>query len=62
MIINIMKLIKTAQKYYHDKELFESMLKKENAYAQYEKNKKIIDFNEIPDDLAIQFRETINKF
>ena len=52
--------IKTAQKYYDDKELFESMLKKENAYAQYEKNKKIIDFNEIPEGLANKFRETIS--
>ena len=52
--------IKTAQKYYDDKELFESMLKKENAYAQYEKNKKIIDFNEIPEILANKFRETIS--
>ena len=36
------------------------MLEKENAYAQYEKNKKIIDFNEIPEILANGFRETIS--
>ena len=57
-----MKLIKTAQKYYDDKELFQATLKKENAYAQYEKNKKIIDFNEIPHDIANGFRETITVF
>lgn len=46
---------KTALKYYENKTLFEEQLKKENAYERYEKNKKIIDFNEIPEDLALEF-------
>ena len=47
--------IKTAVKYYHDKILFESMLKTENVEDKYEKNKKIIDFNEIPIELKEKF-------
>lgn len=49
--------LKTAIKYYHDKELFEKNLKKENAEENYERNKKIIDFNEIPQDLQNKFVE-----
>ena len=43
---------KTAQKYYDNRELFEAQLKKENAYEQYEKNRKLIDFNEIPKEFT----------
>ena len=46
---------KTAIKYYNDKKAFEEQLKRENAYERYEQNKKIIDFNEIPEDLALEF-------
>jgi 5'-3' exonuclease len=46
---------KTALKYYENKEAFEEQLKKENAYERYEQNKKLVDFNEIPEDLALEF-------
>ena len=46
---------KTALKYFEDKELFEKALQKENAYEQFEFNKKIISFNEIPLDLQQLF-------
>jgi len=47
---------KTALKYYDDRDSFEKQLEKENAYEAYEKNKKLIDFNEIPDILVEQFK------
>ena len=40
--------IKTALKCYNDQEYFNQKLKKENAEDNYERNKKLIDFNEIP--------------
>lgn len=46
---------KTAEKCYNDRKYFEERLKKENAYERYEKNKKLIDFNEIPPELIIEF-------
>ena len=46
---------KTALKYYNDKDAFEKQLKKENAYDAYEKNKKLVDFNKIPDNLVEEF-------
>ena len=46
---------KTALKYYENKTAFEEQLKRENAYEKYEKNKKLVDFNEIPEDLALEF-------
>ena len=51
---------KTAIKYYEDKKLFEEQLKKENAYERYKQNKKIIDFNEIPEELALAFLVNLN--
>ena len=48
---------KTALKYYNDTGAFEAQLKKENAYELYKKNKKLIDFNEIPDILVEQFKK-----
>ena len=47
--------IKTAIKYYEDEELFNKQLKLENAYNSYMINKKLIDFNEIPEDIATEF-------
>ena len=32
---------------------FDKQLKIENAYEKYEKNKKLVDFNEIPEDLML---------
>jgi len=47
---------KTALKYYTNRELFEKRLQESEIYQkQYELNKKIIDFNGIPNDLAAEF-------
>ena len=48
--------IKTALKYYNDKNLFEAQLEKsKTAREDFERNKKIIDFNEIPENLQNNF-------
>ena len=49
--------IKTAIKCYDEPEYFEERLKKENAYALYERNKKLIDFNEIPPEHIYMFKK-----
>ena len=46
---------KTAVKCYENKIYFEEQLKKENAYDAYERNKKLVDFNEIPKELVVEF-------
>lgn len=46
---------KTALKCYQDKEYFDNRMKKENAYEKFELNKKIIDFNCIPQLLIDEF-------
>jgi 5'-3' exonuclease len=47
---------KTACKYFENRELFEEKLKKEEgSMERYLLNKKIIDFNEIPDNLVKGF-------
>ena len=44
---------KTCEKYYNDRELFEQALKKEEGVKEkYELNKKLVDFNEIPQTLV----------
>ena len=56
-----LQLTKTACKYYDNKELFEEKLKSvEGAMERYLLNKKIIDFNEIPEELIKQFKEIYN--
>ena len=50
---------KTALKYYENKKLFEEQLKREDAYERYEQNKKLVDFNQIPDDLAVAFLKSL---
>jgi len=50
--------IKTASKYYENPELFKNKLEQENAQEQFAFNKKIIDFNEIPQNLQQEFLET----
>jgi 5'-3' exonuclease len=52
--------LKTAIKYFENKELFHKQLKDENAYEKYNKNKKLIDFNEIPEDLMLEFLVNLN--
>ena len=47
--------IKTASKYYDNPELFKERLEKENAYEHFLLNKKIIDFNEIPQNLVKEY-------
>ena len=46
---------KTALKCFNDREYFEERLKKEDAYELYELNKRLVDFNEIPQNLVDEF-------
>lgn len=46
---------KTALKCFENREYFEERLKSENAYELYELNKKLVDFNEIPNHLVEEF-------
>jgi 5'-3' exonuclease len=47
---------KTALKYYNNKELFEKKMLESEAYRhQYELNRRIIDFNYIPEELVSEF-------
>lgn len=51
--------IKTALKCYDESDFFENMLNKDpKAREKFEKNKKIIDFNNIPEDLILDFMAT----
>lgn len=50
---------KTSLKYYNDPTLFEQQLKSENAYERYKQNKKLIDFNEIPEELVESFLKNL---
>jgi 5'-3' exonuclease len=47
--------IKTALQCFNDKEYFTKKMIKQEYWDQYELNKKIIDFNCIPEDLANEF-------
>ena len=51
---------KTAIKYYNNPKAFEEQLKRENAYERYEQNKKLVDFNEIPEELVKSFTENLS--
>lgn len=48
--------IKTAIKYYEDEDLFKKKLHQENAEELFKKNKRLIDFQEIPQDLIDDYR------
>ena len=49
---------KTCEKYYENQELFLEALKKESgAQEKYKLNKKLVDFNEIPENLVKNFLE-----
>ena len=49
---------KTCEKYYENKELFlEALTKESEAQEKYTLNKKIVDFNEIPETLVNEFLE-----
>tara|TARA_B100000902_G_scaffold195148_1_gene186461 strand:+ start:108 stop:899 length:792 start_codon:yes stop_codon:yes gene_type:complete len=55
--------IKTAEKYFHDKELFQSkLIEFPEAQSLYEKNRIIIDFEYIPSDLQDAFNKNVLKF
>ena len=47
---------KTALKYFENRDLFEKKLLESSAFQlQYELNRKIIDFNYIPEELVNEF-------
>ena len=48
--------IKTAEKYFDDRELFTAKLQKEGKQELYERNRKIIDFDYIPEHLVEGFK------
>jgi len=50
---------KTALKCYQNREYFDSRMKKENAYAKFEINQKMVDFNYIPQQLVDEFIQSI---
>jgi len=53
---------KTAQKCIEDQEFFKKkMANNSDYYAQYELNKKLVDFNCIPEQLVSEFMESIKK-
>jgi len=52
--------LKTAQKCIEDPEFFKKkMAGNPEYYAQYELNKKLVDFNEIPEELVTEFMDTL---
>jgi 5'-3' exonuclease len=54
--------LKTAQKCIEDQEFFKKkMAGNSEYYAQYELNKKLVDFNNIPEQLVTEFMATIKK-
>lgn len=55
---------KTAMKYYQNQELFKQKLQESTTYqTSYELNSKIIDFNNIPEELAQEFlQELVQEF
>ena len=50
---------KTAINYFKDRNLFLEALERENANEKFEKNNKIINFNEIPEKLQKEFYELL---
>ena len=50
---------KETLKCYEDREYFEAKLEKFSAYEKYAFNKRMIDFNEIPEELIKDFKEKI---
>lgn len=54
--------LKTAIKYFENKELFNKQLDKENTHSAYALNKLIIDFNNIPNELKESFYSKLTNF
>ena len=48
---------KTTEKYYLDRDLFETALNKQNVYDKYILNKTLVSFSEIPEKLVNGFLE-----
>ena len=51
--------IKTAEKYFDDRELVTAKLQKEGKQELYERNRKIIDFDYIPEHLVEGFKKQV---
>jgi 5'-3' exonuclease len=49
---------KTALKCFTEPNYFADRVKKENAFDAYERNKRLVDFNNIPEDLVNNFIES----
>jgi 5'-3' exonuclease len=49
---------KTAEKYYLNRDQFDDAIKKENAEENYQRNKTLVDFAEIPGELVEKFLKT----
>lgn len=52
---------KKGLKCYQDPVYFETLLKENNAYSSYNFNKKLVDFNEIPESLTNEFISNVIK-
>ena len=53
--------VKTGEKYYENKELFQKKLETDNdAITQLETNTKVIDFKYIPSEYLYEFKNTYN--
>lgn len=50
---------KTVLKCFQDQQYFQEKMQKENAYEKFAFNKKIVDFNEIPQELVDGFINTV---
>ena len=51
--------IKTAEKYFDDRELCTAKRQKEGKQELYERNRKIIDFDYIPEHLVEGFKKQV---
>jgi len=50
---------KTAEKCYDDPIMFEEKLKKENAKSNFERNRRLVDFNEIPEEYVLSINKQL---
>ena len=51
---------KTAIKFFEDQKSFYKRLKSENLIEKFAKNKKLVDFDEIPEELVLEFMINLN--
>ena len=52
--------IKTAEKLYDDPDLFIKKLNQENSTKEYERNKQLVDFNQLPLNYVNELKTTFN--